>query len=86
MLLTLQDWTVVNAIRYYLPAKRVSHSELARDRFTVWDISFEHQLNNTQSVSLSAHNITNKAYYASLDDDAPFQPKRHVKLSTRWQF
>lgn len=86
MLLTLQDWTVVNAIRYYLPAKKVGDSELARDRFMVWDISFEHQINTTQSVSLSAHNITNKAYYASLDDDAPFQPKRHVKLSTRWQF
>jgi iron complex outermembrane receptor protein len=84
--LVFQDWKVINAIHHYFVTSEVGQSEQVRDPFTVWDISFEYQANEQHIVSLSAHNITNKAYYASLDDDAPFQPKRHVKLSTSWQF
>ncbi|KAF7773843.1 iron complex outermembrane recepter protein [Pseudoalteromonas citrea] len=86
MLLTFEDWALVNAYRHYFSANSVGHDEQTRNSFTIWDLSLEYQLNDKQTVSLSANNITNKEHYASLDEDAPFQPERSYKLSTSWQF
>ncbi|MBQ4862376.1 TonB-dependent receptor [Pseudoalteromonas sp. MMG013] len=84
--LTFERWSLTNSYSYYLEVNQVGNSEQVRNSFTVWDLSLEHQLNVHHSVSLSVNNITNEEYYASLDEDAAFQPKRSFKLSTSWQF
>ncbi|KZN64313.1 hypothetical protein N473_15305 [Pseudoalteromonas luteoviolacea CPMOR-1] len=86
MLVHFDNWSLSNAYRYTLDADEVGGSELERDAFTVWDVSVEHQLTDRQTVTVAINNLTDEAYYGSLDEDAALQPERSVKLSTSIQF
>jgi len=86
LLFELDNWSVANSLSHYLKAYEVNDSEATRESFTLWNLSISHQLSDNQTISLTISNVTNKEYYASLDEDATLQPKRGFKLSMNWQF
>ena len=86
MLINVEDITLSHSISHYFSISNVGPSELTRSEVTLWNSSLSYQLTQEQSVSIKLNNITNESYYASLDEDAPLQPKRSICLSTKWQF
>ena len=86
MLVTTGDLSFANSVGYHFKQDSVSHSELKREQFTLWDISVDYQLNNKQSIELAINNISNQTYYGSFDEDAALQPKRSIRLASRWRF
>ena len=86
LLVNFDNWLVSNSVAYYFTADEVGASEAPRAKYALWDLSLKYQLSSTLSVSLILNNISNQNYYASLDEDAPLQPKRNIKLATTWHF
>lgn len=77
--------SIANSISNYFKVKKVGDSEINRDNFILWDLSLDYQLSNSTVISAAVNNLTNKNYYASLDEDASLQPKQNVRLSIRWE-
>mgnify|MGYP000751473049 CR=1 FL=1 len=86
MLVNFNKAVLTQSVSYFPETKEVGESETFRAGYTLWDLSLSYQLTQNQSMSLVINNINNENYYASLDKDAPLQPKRSVKLSTTWLF
>ncbi len=84
--LNYQEMTIVNSLSYQFDATNVNESEVQRDDFWLWDLSIAYQLSQNHSLSLALNNVTNTLYFGSLDEDAAYQPKRNVRLSTNWRF
>lgn len=86
MLLTFDKWSFTNKYEYHFDADQVGPSEKTREQFSVWSVSLAYQINTRHSINVSFNNLTNETYYANFDDDAAWQPKRHFKLFSSWQF
>lgn len=86
MLASFDNLSVTQAVTHYFDADQVGPSESKREHYTLWDMSLSYQLSPYQEISLVLNNLTNRNYFASLDEDAPLQPKRSVKLALIWQF
>lgn len=86
MLANFDNFSVTQAITHYFDANNIGPSESEREHYTIWDMSLSYQLNPYQEVSLILNNLTNRNYFASLDEDAPLQPKRSIKLALTWRY
>lgn len=75
-----------HSISHYFTADNVGSSEATRKAYTLWDLSLNYQLNAKITFGLTLNNIGNERYYGSLDEDAPLQPRRSIKLTTTWLF
>jgi len=78
--------SIANSISYYLKVAKVGSSESSRDSFMLWDLSLDYQLSSNKKISATVNNLTNRNYYASLDEDASLQGQQNVKLAVRWNF
>lgn len=78
--------SVGSVVSHVFSTTRAGPSELQRGSHTLWNGTVSYELSDSQSISFTINNILNQTYYASLDEDAPFQPQRSVRLSTQWTF
>lgn len=75
-----------NSLTHYFDANEVGSSEQQRENYTLWHASVSYQVNPQQSITLVINNLTDESYFGSLDEDAPLQPERNIKLTSTWQF
>ena len=75
-----------NSLTHYFDANQVGPSEQQRESYTLWHASLNYQVSAQQSIALVINNLTNESYFGSLDEDAPLQPERNIKLTSTWQF
>lgn len=75
-----------NAVNYYFNTDKVGPSETPRNSYAIWNASIDYLWSDDVSLRLAINNITDKNYYANLDEDAPLQPERNIRLSTKWLF
>jgi len=80
------SWSFANSLIHYLKMDEVGGSESPRSSFELWNVSFEYQLSDKQTVDLIINNLTDQNYSASLDEDAALQPERSFRLSTTIRF
>ena len=80
------DFTISNSVSYTFDETDYSSSEQALESYTLWDISLDYQASDNLNLAFVLNNLLNEEYRASLDDLAPLQPERSIKLSANWQF
>jgi iron complex outermembrane receptor protein len=76
---------VGNSLTHYFDANEVGPSEQQGESYTLWHTSVSYQVKPQQSIILVINNLTNESYFGSLDEDAPLQPERNIKLTSTWQ-
>ena len=86
MVMHYQKLSIANAMNYTFNAQDVGDAETKRNSFVNWDISFDYEFSHNQTINLVINNVTNRTYFASLDEDAALQPERSIRLSTSWLF
>ena len=75
-----------NTVSHTFRTDEVGPSELERGSNTLWNASMTYLLSDNHTISFTVNNILNQTYYASLDEDAPLQPERSLRLATEWSF
>ena len=71
---------VDNSLTYYFDADELGPSKQYRESYTLWHTSVSYQVKSQQSLTLVINNLINENYLSSLDEDAPLQPERNIKL------
>ena len=82
----MNDLSFSHTIDYYFSTEQVGESEVPRLSAVVWHAAMGYQLNDDINIDLVINNIGDRNHYASLDEDAPLQPERNIRLSTKWLF
>lgn len=83
---TWKDLSIQNYIKYQFAKSEVGDSEVARKNQIIWSISANWSVAQSTDLKLSVHNVLNKNYFVSLDEDAPLQPGRTLQLDWVWRY
>jgi vitamin B12 transporter len=81
-----QSLSIQNHLKYQFAKSQVGDSEVTRNDQLIWNIAANWPIAKAMDIKLSVHNLLNKNYFMSLDEDAPLQPERTLQLEWVWRY